>query len=579
VTESLPWHSIRKIKFVSRFGTNHGQVSSPQVMREMNGAPKKASTIIRDRSLSHPPAPTLWTRLAENHPVVCFFIVIIWPNALWSIANLLYNENLIVERFCKAAEQQQAFLISSVTYSGLTWLLGMGVCVWLILPLHRFFQAQQRGEVPEDVRRAAQRRLVNLPIIQLYVNALLWLPGGFFFPIMIYLLGGDARFSPMIPVQFLASFSVSAVVTTFQAFVFLERYLMVYLYPRIFTDIRPVEVEGAIQMPFQLRLWFLWGAVALGPIIVLTLIAANLLWPPDDPEQLAKFLAGLIPLSVGVVVFGIVTGGMIFWMVGRDVASWLEKHIIATREISLENFDVRIAGLRSDEWGRLTDSFNKMAEDLGHGKHVRETFGLFVGPDRRDEILRNYSELGGKVQDITVMFADIRGFTSRSAGKSPEHVVSLLNRFLSLSVQAVDGKGGWVDKFLGDGFMALFGAPPRPDHADLAVAAARDLLERLEHLNRDLEKNGQPPLRIGVGIHTGPALVGCIGAPKRMEFTAIGETVNLTQRLEELTKTGGATLVLSEATRKALQNPVPLASLGPQQLRGSKEPMIVHTIT
>lgn len=542
----------------------------------MNDAPKKPakpSTIVRDRSLSRPPAPTWWTRLAEDHPVVCFFIVIIWPNALWSIANLLYNEHLIVAPLCKAPAQKEAFVISSMTYSGLTWALGMGTCVWLISPIYRFFREQQRGEATLAVRRAAQQRLVNLPIIQLYVNALLWLPGGFFFPIMIYWLGGEAPWSPMIAVQFLASFSVSAVVTTFQAFVFLERFLMVYLYPRVFTDLRPAEVEGAIQMPFQLRLWFLWGAVALGPMIVLTLIAVNLLWRPQDISP------AFLPLTVGVVVFGIVTGGMIFWMVGRDVASWLEKHVIATREIARENFDVRIAGLRSDEWGRLTDSFNKMAEDLERGMHVRETFGQFVGPDMRDEILQNYSELGGKVQDITVMFADIRGFTSRSAGKSPEQVVDLLNRFLSLSVQAVEGKGGGnVNKFLGDGFMALFGAPPRPDHADLAVAAARDLLQQLEQLNRELEKQGQPPLRIGIGIHTGPALVGCIGATKRREFTAIGETVNLTQRLEELTKTCGATLVLSEATCQSLQRPVQLISLGPQLLRGSSEPMVAYTL-
>lgn len=549
--------------------------SNGQVMSAENDARKKGSTIIRDRSLSPAAAPGWWTRLAERRPVVTFFIVIIWPNALWSIANLLYNQHLIVERFCTEEPQQQAFMIASVTYSGLTWVLGMGACVWLILPLHRFLRAQQRGHVPGDIKREAERRLVNLPIIQLYVNALLWLPGGFFFPIMIYWLGGPVGWSAWIAVQFLASFSVSAVVTTFQTFVFLERYLMVYLYPRVFTDIRPVEVAGSIHLSFQMRLWFLWGAVALGPIVVLTLIAANLLWPPHDS---AKHFDDMLPLTVGVVVFGIVTGGMIFWMVGRDVASWLEKHIIATREISRENFDVRIDGLRSDEWGRLTDSFNKMAEELGHGKHVRETFGLFVGSDMRDEILRNYSELGGKVQDITVMFADIRGFTSRSAGKSPEEVVGLLNRFLSLSVQAVDGKSGWVDKFLGDGFMALFGAPPRPDHADLAVAAARDLLLRLDHLNRELEHQGQPRLRIGIGIHTGPALVGCIGATKRMEFTAIGETVNLTQRLEELTKICNATIILSEATRKSLQQPIPLTSLGPQQLRGSNEPMVVHTI-
>jgi adenylate cyclase len=136
--------------------------------------------------------------------------------------------------------------------------------------------------------------------------------------------------------------------------------------------------------------------------------------------------------------------------------------------------------------------------------------------------------------------------------------------------------------------MALFGAPrPRTGHADLAVAAARDLLERLQGLNQDLDRHGQAPLRIGIGIHTGPAVVGRIIAVLpladgreeiRVEYTAIGETVNLTQRLEELTKTCGATILLSEATRLRLQFPPKLDCIGPQEIRGGKHPVVVYTL-
>src|SRR4029079_11068655 len=122
--------------------------------------------------------------------------------------------------------------------------------------------------------------------------------------------------------------------------------------------------------------------------------------------------------------------------VGKDLGSWLETHVAATREIAKENFDVRITLLRSDEWGRLTDSFNNMAQTLSVGRQAHETLGRFVGPEVRDEILKRYTQLGGNVEGITVMFADIRGFTQRSAGKAPEEVVELLNRFLSLGVQA-----------------------------------------------------------------------------------------------------------------------------------------------
>jgi adenylate cyclase len=518
-----------------------------------------------------------WTGLARSHPFVALFLVIIWPNALWSVANLLYNQKLIVATYCDAPQTAAFEGIAVPLYTGLSWVVGMGICVWLTRPVRVYWRALKEGREPDaQLKRAAQRRLINLPWYQLLCNFALWMPGGLFFPSMIYILGGGHN-GWRIAVQFLASFAVSAVVTTFQTYVLLDRFLLVYLYPTVFTSDRPVQVQGGILLPFQVRLWFLWGAVSLGPIVVLVLITVNLMFNPGE---------ALLPLTIGVVVFSIATGGIIFWVVGADISSWLDSHVAATRAIGDENFDVRIAELRSDEWGRLTDSFNTMAETLSRGRQVHETFGQFVGPEVRDEILKRYGQLGGNVQEITVMFADIRGFTRRSSGTGPEEVVELLNRFLSQGVQAVEGHGGWVNKFLGDGFMALFGTPlPREDHADLAVAAARDLLRRLGGLNRDLEAQGQVPLKVGIGIHTGPALVGCIGASvpladgrvrMRLEFTAIGETVNLTQRLEELTKTCGAAVILSEATRSRLRQPPRLCCVGPQEIRGGKEPLVVY---
>ncbi len=518
----------------------------------------------------------LWLRLVERHPLVALVLVIIWPNVLWSFANLLYNVHLIVNILCTEAQREAFWNVAVPTYNVFSWAFGLGICVILIHPLFAYYRAQKRGaEVPAAVKQAAQRRVVSLPFFQLRLNFILWMPGGLIFPLLICAIGGPELWWG-ITAQFLLSFLVSAVVTTFQTFIFLERFLVMHFYPKMFTDVRPVEVAGIRLISFQYRLWLLWGAVSLGPIIVLTLVTANLL--ADAPA--------LLPLTIGVVAFGIGTGIWIFNVIRNDLSDWLEAHVKATAEIARQDFTVRIPKLRSDEWGRLTDSFNQMAHDLSVGMRVRDMFGQFVGPDVRDTILQHYPELGGKVQEITVMFADIRGFTQRAAGKEPEEVVDLLNRFLSLAVQAVNENGGWVDKFLGDGFMALFGAPlPAGEHAGLAVAAALDLLQRLDGLNRDLERHGQAPLKVGIGIHTGPALVGCIGATVplpngqsqiRREFTAIGETVNLTQRLEELTKMCGETLLFSEATRFRLKHPPPLTCLGPQEIRGSTQPLVVY---
>src|SRR5262245_46019023 len=204
-----------------------------------------------------------------------------------------------------------------------------------------------------------------------------------------------------------------------------------------------------------------------------------------------------------------------------------------------------------------------MADALQRGKLVRDTFGHFVVPDVRDQILERYRGLGGEVHEITVLFADIRGFTRRSAGEAPERVVELLNRFLTLAGRAIEENGGKVNKFLGDGIMALFGAiRERDDHADQAAAAAQDIVTRLNGLNAELQLAGQQPLTVGIGIHTGPALVGVIGATLlrtdgrarfRTDFTAIGETVNLAQRIEQLTKICGGPILLSGQTRERLR--------------------------
>jgi adenylate cyclase len=175
---------------------------------------------------------------------------------------------------------------------------------------------------------------------------------------------------------------------------------------------------------------------------------------------------------------------------------------------------------------------------------------------------------------------DIRSFTARAAEGAPDKIVTVLNEFLEVMVRAVEGHhSGMINKFLGDGFLALFGAGiDTPTHADEAIKAARTMLRDLQELNVSLAARGEEILAIGVGIHTGPAIVGSIGSPERLEFTAIGNTVNLASRIESLTKAVGETVVLSEASRVALQQPVGLKELPPQRVKGVEHPLTVWAL-
>src|SRR5581483_1859900 len=158
--------------------------------------------------------------------------------------------------------------------------------------------------------------------------------------------------------------------------------------------------------------------------------------------------------------------------------------------------------------------------------------------------------------------------------------VKLLNEFLRAMVEVIEGEhGGMINKFLGDGFMALFGiGSDTVDHAHRALATARAMERRLEGLNRDRQARGEEPFAIGIGINSGPAIVGSIGSTDRMEFTVIGNTVNVASRIEALNKTLGTSLLFSKATLDLLQDRQGVNALPPQQVKGVDEPVEVFTI-
>jgi adenylate cyclase len=517
--------------------------------------------------------------LLRRRPFLGLFGLIILSNAAGSFFNIEYNQHLVIGRYMDDA-QKAAFVPVMLGYNVVAYGAGLALILYLLLPLMRCRKKLLCGEaVAPGSMEVCRRRLVNLPFIQVCVNFLFWIPGAVVFPWLICLLGGTHN-ADAIWVQFMVSFFVSAGLTTVQTFFLVEAYLMAVLYPDFFQDARPAEVQGVIRISFPMRLFLLWSAVALMPLVALLAVVLNFRPQPQDMAELGG-------LARGVAIVGIVSGGLISWIVGRDLFRWVRTHAEATEQIAQENFDVRVAEKRPDEWGRLTDRFNDMAVALGRARQLHETFGVVLGPEVRDEILDRYpgGELGGEVQEVTVLFADIRGFTRRSAGEPPERVVELLNQFLTLAVRAVEDHRGMVNKFLGDGIMALFGAPrPRDDHADRAIASAVDMLRHLVQLNQDLLEKGQASLTIGIGIHTGPALVGCVGVMSdgkqrpHKEFTAIGETVNLCQRIEQLTKTCGSRILLSEQTRLRLRQPVPLVALEPQEVPGCQAPLLVHAL-
>jgi adenylate cyclase len=209
----------------------------------------------------------------------------------------------------------------------------------------------------------------------------------------------------------------------------------------------------------------------------------------------------------------------------------------------------------------------------------QQKLGRYFSPEVARQITSAQEGLAiGQTRFLTVLFTDLRNFTAMSEGLAASKVVPLLNVYFEEMVGVVFKHGGTLDKYLGDGLMIYFGAPiPQADHALCAVKCAQEMLSQLEVLNVRNAASGLPSLQMGAGIHTGEAVVGTMGASHRQDYTAIGATVNLAARLEQLTKDYSADILLSEATARALDGRLALKEVGTATPKGVQEPVKIFT--
>jgi adenylate cyclase len=233
--------------------------------------------------------------------------------------------------------------------------------------------------------------------------------------------------------------------------------------------------------------------------------------------------------------------------------------------------EVRVPVTTGDELGELAASFNKMVEGLREREQIREAFGTYLDRDVAEYILsEGFSEEGVQIE-VSILFCDVRDFTEFSAGASPQEVVAALNQLFEVIVPVISAEGGHVDKFEGDGLMAVFGAPePFPDHADRAVRAACEIARRVNHESEAGE------LRVGVGVNSGRVIAGSIGGGGRLDFSVIGSAVNLAARVQEATRDTGDDVLITTDTWKLLSHEFEAESRGHVELKGVPEPVALH---
>lgn len=411
-----------------------------------------------------------------------------------------------------------------------------------------------RGHRTPDSAIDAWRALAGLPLD--FLRALRWLWIGMSIlpiTIFIYLELGEPGLT-----TFLILMAGTAVVLMYG--VFLRFFMTELILHPVIADVADELPDGAElgkrTVPLKWRL-----LAALPAINIITGVTVAAL--ASRGESTLEDLGLNVLLAIGVA-----------FTISLELSVLLSRTILqplwhlrrGTERVAQGDLSVRVPMTGTDEAGRLAGSFNQMMRGLQEREALHEAFGAFVDPRVADRVLAEGTMLEGEEVEVTVMFLDIRSFTAFAERSSASEVVLRLNEFFGRVVPVLARHGGHANKFVGDGLLGVFGAPDRlPDHADRAVAAALEIACLVR-------KNYGEELRIGIGLNSGPVVAGTVGGGGHVEFTVIGDAVNTAARVEEVTRTTGDDILITEATRCLLaEDSVELEPRETVELKGKSE--------
>ncbi|MGB9735449.1 MAG: adenylate/guanylate cyclase domain-containing protein [bacterium] len=279
--------------------------------------------------------------------------------------------------------------------------------------------------------------------------------------------------------------------------------------------------------------------------------------------------------TIGFILLGM----MASFGLSMNITKPIYKIVNAMKKVEQGDLNQHVDVKTRDEIQVLASSFNFMVEGLKEREHIKHTFKRYVSEHVAERLIKEKeASITGERKIATILFQDIRGFTSMSEQMPPEEVVAILNEYFTAMVDVIFNYEGTLDKYIGDAIMAVFGTPyAHIDDPLRAVKTAIDLQRALNNLNSRWEKEGKNRhLSVGCGIATGPVVAGSIGSEKRLEYTVIGDTVNLASRIEGLTK--GGQILICENTYKAVKNDISIKPLDMVYVKGKKEPQQIYEV-
>lgn len=409
------------------------------------------------------------------------------------------------------------------------------------------------------------RKILNLPVFGFLSTFIGWLSGNTLDLISrIFILGSLQEIeitTYLIRIGIGVLFGVLVGVLIYYSIEFLNQN---WILPKYFSKGEILRVKGSFSLTLPRRFLLVFLTATILPLFSLNSIA---LAASMDMRPMLMYSGFFLILSFLV--------SMLQTRFFKRPLETLDKMAL---EINDGVYDRRAPIVSHDEIGRLSQSFNTMSEGLKERDIIKDTFGKMVDPAIRDHLLGGNIKLGGELYHATVLFSDIRDFTTISEQLAPERIVDLLNRYFYEVTEAILEEEGLINKFIGDAVMVLFGMPIKSnDHAHRAVCAAEKIIARREALNQKLKNDGFPILKTGIGIHTGELVAGNIGSPVRMEYTAIGDTVNVAARLEASCKVMGTDIIFSAQTFHELPDKERYHKVGNLKVRGREEAVMTYS--
>lgn len=492
----------------------------------------------------------------------------LWPLSWVVIANglavalnafLMYSTPLesIAETTAQALSGEPGALTTfGNIYSVAVFPIIVGLLLWHQRPVLKTIRRLRRGGEGPD--RKARRRLLRFPTVAALLSGLAWL-----LPLLLFTVLVPSLFEGRLVILGQRAMIVLFVGLLASSVAYYgSSWAMRRLIVAFFPSGRLAEESGLNSTSTRKRLIFFYIVVGALPIIVMWLYLFS--YDKDNPL--------LLPLGI-IAGMALLLGGWVADSLIIKLSRQLTRAAEVTRAVSRGDLEGTVTVTSRDEAGRLGDGINRMIEGLVERERMREVFGRYVSPEVRDRLLAEPPKLGGELREVTILFADIRDFTVISGRLDPQRLVGLLNRYFATTVAAVDEHRGYVNKFIGDAVMAVFGAPLEdPGHTSRALACAREMVARIEALNNTGEMEVQ--LSVGIGLHTGEVVAGNIGAPKRFEYTVIGEPVNVASRIQGLSAELGRPILASAAVNEACG--CGLDYLGEHQLKGLAGPQRLY---